>query len=228
MRNNKLPGDAYGHGCLCALHGLKAKIHPRKAKVDTTWLPENGRNWERKNSRSPVRDVFNMYFWLMRNLKNILHKSRRLASKHNDVKTWKCAWHHGETHFCSTKTVLYIQTNSLMNMIELINQEGAAVHNLDLGVNELQHRQREDHTGFNALAIATQTVNFTGWFIGFPMDKKGSTQPETIRKASSNIPQSQRGCAQKTQMAGIIVFIAGGLDYSWKNPGGFKLQAEMF
>ena len=41
---------------------VKDKIHPSKAYVDTTWLTENGCNWEWTNSR-PVRVVFNMTLW---------------------------------------------------------------------------------------------------------------------------------------------------------------------
>ena len=98
---------------------VKDKIHPSKAYVDTTWLTENGRNWEWTNSRSPVRVVFNMTLWKIESwvdekIDKHLTQSWRLVSKQNVL---------GATAKREKKkTVLYIQTNSLMNMIELIKK----------------------------------------------------------------------------------------------------------
>ena len=67
---------------------VKDKIHPSKAYVDTTWLTENGSNWEWTNSRSPARVVFNMTLWKIESwvdekIDKHLTQSWRLVSKQN-------------------------------------------------------------------------------------------------------------------------------------------------
>ena len=83
--------------------GVVGTRHPSKAYVDTTWPTENGRNWERYKRAIPCEDCFQhvclqkMEVEMVRSLINILNTCWILASKHNDVKTSRCAWHHSET-----------------------------------------------------------------------------------------------------------------------------------
>ena len=110
--------------------GIPAR-HPSKAYVDTSWPTENGRNWERYKRAIPCEDCFQhvclqkMEVEMVRGLINILNTCWILASKRNDVKTSRCAWHHSET--CIFQRNNSLHPNRLIHEHDPAHQEGAVV-----------------------------------------------------------------------------------------------------